>query len=61
MLKAANGKEVVTAVEKRLDDIRRLLPRGATIGPFYDQGYVVDGRRERMRRGKYRIWLILIP
>ena len=33
---------MVTAVEKRLDDIRRLLPRGATIGPFYDQGYVVD-------------------
>ena len=33
---------MVTAVEKRLDDIRRLLPRGATIRPFYDQGYVVD-------------------
>jgi heavy metal efflux system protein len=42
MLKGANGKEVVTAVEKRLDDIRRLLPHGATIRPFYNQGDVVD-------------------
>jgi heavy metal efflux system protein len=42
MLKGANGKEVVTAVQRRLDDIRRILPRGATIRPFYNQGDVVD-------------------
>ena len=42
MLKGANGKEVVTAVEARLEEIRRLLPHGATIRPFYNQGDVVD-------------------
>jgi heavy metal efflux system protein len=42
MLKGANGKEVVTAVEARLEDIRKLLPHGATIRPFYNQGDVVD-------------------
>lgn len=42
MLKGANGKEVVTAVQTRLEEIRRLLPHGATIRPFYNQGDVVD-------------------
>jgi cobalt-zinc-cadmium resistance protein CzcA len=42
MLKGANGKEVVTAVEARLQEIRALLPPGATIRPFYNQGDVVD-------------------
>src|SRR5215210_2286779 len=42
MLKGANGKEVVTAVQHRLEEIRKLLPQGATIRPFYNQGDVVD-------------------
>ncbi len=42
MLKGANGKEVVTAVQQRLEEVRKLLPHGATIRPFYNQGEVVD-------------------
>ena len=42
MLKGANGREVVTAVEKRLADIAPLLPPGVVIRPFYNQGEVVD-------------------
>ncbi len=42
MLKGANGREVVTAVEKRLLDIAPLLPPGVVIRPFYNQGEVVD-------------------
>ena len=42
MLKGANGKDVVTAVQQRLEQIRPLLPHGATIRPFYNQGDVVD-------------------
>ncbi|MEP6916179.1 MAG: CusA/CzcA family heavy metal efflux RND transporter [Acidobacteriota bacterium] len=42
MLKGANGKEVVAAVQRRLEEVRRLLPHGATIRPFYNQCDVVD-------------------
>jgi cobalt-zinc-cadmium resistance protein CzcA len=42
MLKGANGKDVVGLVEERLKDVRRLLPAGVTIRPFYNQGEVVD-------------------
>jgi cobalt-zinc-cadmium resistance protein CzcA len=42
MLKGSNGREVVRLVEDRLADIRRLLPPGVTIRPFYNQGEVVD-------------------
>src|SRR6266508_3392135 len=42
MLKGANGHEVVSLVERRLENVRRLLPRGVTIRPFYNQGEVVD-------------------
>ena len=42
MLKGANGKDVVTLVQERLGEIRRLMPAGVTIRPFYNQGDVVD-------------------
>jgi cobalt-zinc-cadmium resistance protein CzcA len=42
MLKGANGREVVGRVEERLTAIRRLLPTGVRIRPFYNQGEVVD-------------------
>jgi cobalt-zinc-cadmium resistance protein CzcA len=42
MLKGANGRQVVTLVESRLAEIRRQLPSGVTIRPFYNQGEVVD-------------------
>ena len=42
MLRGANGRDVVSAVERRLEEIRPLLPRGVVIRPFYNQGDVVD-------------------
>ena len=42
MLKGSNGREVVRRVEARLNDIRKLLPAGVTIRPYYSQGDVVD-------------------
>ncbi len=42
MLKGANGKDVVTRVQARLEQIRPLLPKGVTINAFYNQGEVVD-------------------
>ena len=42
MLKGANGRDVVTRVEKRLAEIQPLLPPGVAIRPFYNQGEVVD-------------------
>ena len=42
MLKGANGRDVVTRVEERLEAIRPLLPAGVIINAFYNQGDVVD-------------------
>jgi cobalt-zinc-cadmium resistance protein CzcA len=42
MLKGSNGKEVVTRVQAKLQEIEPLLPPGVTIRPFYNQGEVVD-------------------
>jgi cobalt-zinc-cadmium resistance protein CzcA len=42
MLKGSNGRAVVRLVEERLADVRRRLPAGVTIRPFYNQGDVVD-------------------
>lgn len=40
--KGANTKEVVEKVEERLKEIRRSLPEGVTITPFYNQKELVD-------------------
>ena len=42
VLKGANSHAVIEDVTARLDEIRRLLPSGVTIRPFYNQGEVVD-------------------
>src|SRR5215212_3080738 len=42
MLKGANGKEVVTLVKERIEEIQPLLPKNVSIRPFYNQGDVVD-------------------
>src|SRR5215217_3962074 len=42
MLKGANGKQVVSRVEERLEEIQPVLPPGVTIRAFYNQGEVVD-------------------
>jgi len=41
ILKGSNGREVVGRVLERLEEIKRVLPRGVTIRPFYNQGEVV--------------------
>ncbi len=42
MLKGANGKDVVTRVQARLDQVRPLLPADVQLNAFYNQGDVVD-------------------
>src|SRR5215212_6730554 len=42
MLKGANGKETVARVQEKLKEVDRLMPKGVTIRPFYNQGDVVD-------------------
>jgi cobalt-zinc-cadmium resistance protein CzcA len=42
IVKGSNGREVVTRVLERLDEIRRVLPPGVTVRPFYNQGEVVE-------------------
>jgi cobalt-zinc-cadmium resistance protein CzcA len=42
MLKGSNGREVVSRVEQKLNELRPLLPKGVTVRPFYNQGEVVD-------------------
>ena len=42
MLKGANGRKVVSLVEARLDDVRKVLPKSVTLRPFYNQGDVVS-------------------
>ena len=41
ILKGSNGREVVSRVLERLDEIKRVLPRGVVVRPFYNQGDVV--------------------
>jgi cobalt-zinc-cadmium resistance protein CzcA len=41
MLKGANGRDVVSRVLARIEEIKPLLPRGVRIRPFYNQGDVV--------------------
>ncbi len=41
ILKGSNGREVVGRVLERLEEIKRVLPRGVTVRPFYNQGEVV--------------------
>lgn len=42
ILRGANSHAVIKRVTERLDEIRKLLPAGVTIRPFYNQGEVVD-------------------
>ncbi len=42
ILKGSNGREVVGRVLRRLEDVRRVLPPGVSVRPFYNQGDVVQ-------------------
>ncbi|HEV3061208.1 MAG TPA: CusA/CzcA family heavy metal efflux RND transporter [Vicinamibacterales bacterium] len=50
MLKGANGREVVSRVEDRLIQVRKLLPPGVSIRAFYNQGDVVDRTTHTLSR-----------
>jgi cobalt-zinc-cadmium resistance protein CzcA len=41
MLKGQNGRDVANAVKLEIDDIRKTLPAGTRITPFYDQSEVI--------------------
>jgi cobalt-zinc-cadmium resistance protein CzcA len=42
ILKGSNGREVVNRVLDRLGEIKRVLPPGISVRPFYSQGEVVE-------------------
>jgi cobalt-zinc-cadmium resistance protein CzcA len=42
ILKGSNGREVVNRVLERLEEIKRVLPPGVAVHPFYSQGEVVE-------------------
>jgi len=41
ILKGSNGRDVVNRVLQRLEEIKRVLPPGVVVRPFYSQGEVV--------------------
>ena len=49
MLKGQNSKTVIERVKQALEGIRRSLPEGVTIVPFYDQSMVIDGTIRTVR------------
>jgi cobalt-zinc-cadmium resistance protein CzcA len=42
ILKGSNGRDVVNRVLQRLEEIKRVLPAGVVVRPFYSQGEVVE-------------------
>jgi cobalt-zinc-cadmium resistance protein CzcA len=42
-LRGANAREVVNAVQSKLDDIEATLPTGTTINVFYDRSVLIEG------------------
>ena len=49
MLRGQNSKTVIERVKQALDGIRRSLPEGVSIVPFYDQSVVIDGTIRTVR------------
>jgi cobalt-zinc-cadmium resistance protein CzcA len=50
MLKGENGKRVAERVKARIDEIRKTLPAGVSIVPFYDQTEVIDRTAHTVRK-----------
>ncbi len=42
MLKGENSREVINRVKDRIEQIKKTLPEGVTVRPFYDQSVLVD-------------------
>ena len=49
MLRGQNSKTVIERVKEALTEIRRSLPEGVNIVPFYDQSVVIDGTIRTVR------------
>ena len=49
MLRGQNSKTVIERVKEALEGIRRSLPEGVNIVPFYDQSVVIDGTIRTVR------------
>jgi cobalt-zinc-cadmium resistance protein CzcA len=49
MLKGQNSKTVIERVKQALEGIRRSLPEGVHVVPFYDQSEVIDGTIRTVR------------
>ena len=49
MLRGQNSKTVIERVKQALDGIRRSLPQGVRVVPFYDQSVVIDGTIRTVR------------
>lgn len=48
MLRGGNGREVISAVEEKIDDINQGLPEGVIIEKFYDQSDLIDRTTETL-------------
>ena len=64
MLKGASGREVVTKVKEKVQDIQKALPPGVTIKPFYDRTELVQRAIETvvkaLEEGAVFIFLVLL-
>jgi cobalt-zinc-cadmium resistance protein CzcA len=60
MLKGSNGREVIRRVEDQLALVRKLLPEGVSIRPFYSQGDVVDHTTQTVFRNLAEGGLLVI-
>ena len=64
MLKGASGREVVTNVKEKVQEIQKALPPGVTIKPFYDRTELVKRAIETVTKaleeGAIFIFLVLL-
>jgi cobalt-zinc-cadmium resistance protein CzcA len=48
MLRGGNGREVISAIEEKIDNINQSLPEGVRIEKFYDQSDMIDRTTETL-------------
>ena len=60
ILKGSNGREVVNRVLERLEEIKRVLPPGVAVHPFYSQGDVVERTTQTVFRNLIEGALLVI-
>jgi cobalt-zinc-cadmium resistance protein CzcA len=60
MLKGENGREVAERVKARVEEIRKALPAGMALEPFYDQSEVIDRTSRTVTRNLIEGSLLVI-